>query len=233
MIAVSELGDKTFLIAAVMAMKHPRLAVFVGAFSALSLMAILSSYLGHVVPNLLPKQYTDIIAAVLFFFFGIRMTLEARRMKRQEEIQQRHCGNGHDEVEEEESKTELQQYMLPEEGDDDEEEHEEEKKKKRQQQPVLVEAFVLTFLGEWGDKSQISTIALAASNNVYWVASGVIVGHGICTALAVLGGRLIADRISVRTVTMVGAMMFIAFGIVYSHHAYRENSSTCTDIGCV
>ena len=30
--------------------------------------------------------------------------------------------------------------------------------------PVFVQAFVLTFLGEWGDRSQIATIALAAAH---------------------------------------------------------------------
>lgn len=41
-IVVSELGDKTFFIAAIMAMKHPRLTVFIGAISALALMTLLS-----------------------------------------------------------------------------------------------------------------------------------------------------------------------------------------------
>lgn len=41
-IIVSELGDKTFFIAAIMAMRHPRLTVFIGAISALALMTILS-----------------------------------------------------------------------------------------------------------------------------------------------------------------------------------------------
>lgn len=41
-IVVSELGDKTFFIAAIMAMKHPRLTVFIGAISALILMTLLS-----------------------------------------------------------------------------------------------------------------------------------------------------------------------------------------------
>ncbi|CAO3650967.1 unnamed protein product [Cunninghamella blakesleeana] len=55
---VSEIGDKTFLIAAIMAMKHSRLVVFSAAFSSLFLMSVLSAGLGHVVPNLLPKHYT-------------------------------------------------------------------------------------------------------------------------------------------------------------------------------
>lgn len=41
-ILVSELGDKTFFIAAIMAMRHPRLVVFTGAMAALGLMTVLS-----------------------------------------------------------------------------------------------------------------------------------------------------------------------------------------------
>lgn len=41
-IIVSELADKTFFIAAIMAMRHPRITVFIGAISALALMTILS-----------------------------------------------------------------------------------------------------------------------------------------------------------------------------------------------
>lgn len=44
-IVVSELGDKTFFIAAIMAMRHPRLIVFTGAISALALMTVLSGKL--------------------------------------------------------------------------------------------------------------------------------------------------------------------------------------------
>lgn len=43
MILFSELGDKTFFIAAIMAMRHPRMIVFAGAIAALVLMTLLSS----------------------------------------------------------------------------------------------------------------------------------------------------------------------------------------------
>lgn len=46
-IIVSELGDKTFFIAAIMAMRHPRLTVFLGAISALGLMTVLSGKNSH------------------------------------------------------------------------------------------------------------------------------------------------------------------------------------------
>lgn len=52
MIIISELGDKTFLIAALMAMSHPRGVVFSAAFGALLVMSVLSAALGHAVPHL-------------------------------------------------------------------------------------------------------------------------------------------------------------------------------------
>ena len=41
-IVVSEIADKTFFIAAIMAMKHPRIVVFTGAITALAVMTVLS-----------------------------------------------------------------------------------------------------------------------------------------------------------------------------------------------
>ncbi|KAI7847353.1 hypothetical protein BDC45DRAFT_547520 [Circinella umbellata] len=222
MIGISEIGDKTFLIAAIMAMKHSRWAVFIGSFSALSIMAIVSTLLGRVVPSLISKSYTNGIAAILFFIFGIRMAWEAYHMKQQQH--QSHKSNNNNVVvvidNDNNSENKMEEYNLISQEEEEEGEEIRQQQQRKRKQPVLIEAFILTFLGEWGDKSQISTIALAASNNVLWVAIGVIIGHATCTALAVLGGRLIADRISVRTVAMVGSFMFILFGFIYIHHAF-------------
>ncbi|MFM7794708.1 MAG: TMEM165/GDT1 family protein, partial [Microcystis panniformis] len=42
---------------------------------------------------------------------------------------------------------------------------------------VWTQALVMTFVAEWGDRTQISTIALAAANNPLFLTLGAILGH--------------------------------------------------------
>lgn len=64
---------------------------------------------------------------------------------------------------------------------------------------VLLQAASLTFLAEWGDRSQLATVVLATREDALGVIVGGSLGHAICTGLAVIGGRMIAQKISVRT----------------------------------
>nr|WP_313887378.1 TMEM165/GDT1 family protein [Nodosilinea sp. LEGE 07088] len=50
---------------------------------------------------------------------------------------------------------------------------------------VVIEAFTLTFVAEWGDRTQIATITLASSHHPHGVLLGAILGHAICAAIAV------------------------------------------------
>lgn len=42
---------------------------------------------------------------------------------------------------------------------------------------------------------------------------GGVLGHAMCTGLAVIGGRLLATKISERTVAIAGGLLFIVFAI--------------------
>lgn len=64
---------------------------------------------------------------------------------------------------------------------------------------IFMQAFTMTFVAEWGDRSQITTIILSARENLWGVITGGIIGHAICTGIGVVGGRMIAQKISVRT----------------------------------
>ena len=81
MILVSELGDETFIIAAIMAMRHPRAIVFTGAIGALAVMTVLSTALGLIVPNLISQDVVNKAAFVLYTFFGCRLLYIAYRAR--------------------------------------------------------------------------------------------------------------------------------------------------------
>ena len=282
MIIFSEIGDKTFLVAALMAMKHPPLLVLSAAFSALGIMTVLSAVLGHAVPALLPPRLTAAAAAILFLAFGAKMLREGLAMTDHDD----HVGAEMKEVELElEQKEKLARqlgrrrssitpYML---------ESGRAGRKARANSrlpappasppsspdpsrspspsrgsitsflsgvhnlfslllsPAWVQTFVMTFLGEWGDRSQIATIAMSTGADYWWIAAGALVGHCLCTCVAVVGGRAIAGRVSMRvgkcsaisnsgkdeadqhdTVTIGGAVTFLAFGFIYMVEAYYQ-----------
>ncbi|KAL1734587.1 hypothetical protein EV714DRAFT_280983 [Schizophyllum commune] len=246
MIIFSEIGDKTFLIAAILAMRHPRMTVFLGAFGSLFVMSLLSAALGHILPTLLPKHYTQFAAAILFFVFGAKMLMEAKNMKGGNDKIREEMREAEEEIEEDTAEydgtgaKDPRGHVIPleemEAGHAAESPasptHARSKAKTSVAEglrnffslfcgPVFVQAFILTFLGEWGDRSQIATVALGAAHNVYVVTAGTVLGHSCCTALAVIGGRWISTKISVKHITLGGAVLFLLFGIVYLHEAFQ------------
>ncbi|KHJ91190.1 hypothetical protein OESDEN_08950 [Oesophagostomum dentatum] len=132
-IIVSELGDKTWFIAVIMAMRHSRLTVFSGAMTALALMTVLSACLGWVT-QLIPRKVTYYVSTALFALFGLKMLHEGYHMS-------------------------------------------------------------------------------ASGGQATGVISGGILGHALCTGIAVIGGKFIAQKISVRTVTIVGGVVFLIFAL--------------------
>ncbi|XP_042468379.1 GDT1-like protein 4 isoform X2 [Zingiber officinale] len=194
MIIVSEIGDETFIIAALMAMRHPKSIVLSGALSALVVMTVLSTGLGRIVPNLISRKHTNSAATVLYAVFGLRLLYiawrsgpKASQKKEIEEVEEK--------LESGQGKSTLRRFFT------------------RFCTPIFLESFILTFLAEWGDRSQIATIALATHKNAIGVAIGATLGHTICTSLAVIGGSMLASKISQRTVAALGGLLFLGFSL--------------------
>lgn len=231
MIIVSEIGDKTFLIAALMSMRYSRVLVFSAAFLSLAVMTLLSGVVGHALPTLLLPRLTKFMASVLFIVFGVKLFKEGLEMSKDSGVDEEMA-----EVEEEIASSNLNTELHDmEAGVAATPNHFKPKTPQKWYQevgtqlealasfvfsPVWIQVFVMTFLGEWGDRSQIATIALAAGSNYWAVILGGIVGHGICTGGACIGGKLLATKISMRTVTLGGAVAFIVFSILYFYDAY-------------
>ena len=163
MIVVSEIGDKTFFIAAIMAMKNSRFIVFSAAFSSLMLMSVLSAALGYALPNLIPRKFTNYLASILFLFFGLKMAYDSYYMSGEEAEHEME-----EIVSELKEKDDVERIESAETGGIDEADHSCFKEGLVNLcqfifSPIFVQTFVLTFLAEWGDRSQIATIALAAA----------------------------------------------------------------------
>ncbi|KAG9414088.1 hypothetical protein AC1031_013297 [Aphanomyces cochlioides] len=204
----TEIGDKTFFIAAILSMKHDRIIVFAGAISALIVMTILSVVLGGVAALLLPPWISHYAGAVLFIVFGVKMLYDSREMNASgpsDELT---------EVEEElEGKKTAEDAGNAESGTVPTTPSSVTADSTNAMVNVFSQGFVLTFLAEWGDRSQIATITLSAANDAIGVTLGAILGHSMCTGLAVVGGKLLASRISEKTVTIVGGVMFLLFAV--------------------
>ncbi|MBE9108384.1 TMEM165/GDT1 family protein [Nodosilinea sp. LEGE 07298] len=189
LITLSELGDKTFFIGMILATRHPRRLVFVGVTAALFVMTVLSVAIGQVV-TIVPEHYVQGLTVALFLGFGFKLLYDASRM----------VGGGSlaDEQAEaleavEESEAEVSKWSV---------------------RTVLIQSFSLTFVAEWGDRTQFATIALAAANHPVGVVLGATLGHAVCAAIAVACGKLVAGRISERWLTTGGGLLFIIFGLV-------------------
>ena len=74
---------------------------------------------------------------------------------------------------------------------------------------------------------QIATIGLAASTDVIGVTLGGILGHAICTGAAVVGGRQLSAHIDERMLSILGGLLFIAFGL---HAVWEVFSSSCPSV---
>jgi len=215
-ILVSEIGDKTFFIAAIMSMKHPRLTVYTGAISALGLMTLLSALLGNILTQFIPRTYTYYASSFLFAIFGLKMLRESYGMTHADSNEEYEEASSS--LRESEEKIEGKNEKSLEAGGVTAESDKSVIYKyvnlcRRYVSTVFLQAFILTFLAEWGDRSQISTIILGARENMFGTVLGGTIGHALCTGAAVIGGRMIAQRISVKTVTLVGAFVFLIFAL--------------------
>ncbi|XP_050377764.1 protein PAM71, chloroplastic [Argentina anserina] len=200
LIFFSELGDKTFFIAALLAARNSAAVVFAGTFSALAAMTVISVGLGrtfHYVDEILPFRFgetdlpiDDIAAVLLLVYFGISTLrdaassdgLKAEDEQREAEIAvSEFTGNG--------------AGILA-------------------AASTVISTFALVFVAEWGDKSFFSTIALAAASSPLGVIAGALAGHGAATLLAVLGGSILGTFLSEKTIAYVGGVLFLVFAAV-------------------
>ena len=85
MIFSSELADKSFFIAVIMAASHNSLIVFLASAGALSVMSVISVVIGRVLIKFIWPELTSLACACLFTIFGLLSLKEACEHKEDDE----------------------------------------------------------------------------------------------------------------------------------------------------
>ncbi len=196
LIFISEIGDKTFFIAGLLAAKYGKLISFTGSIGALAIMTVISTVLGqlfHAVPSSLTQgvPYDDYIAVAAFAYFGIKTLYEASK-------QDASLNSGIEEEKAEAEKT-VEELTLD--------------QKRRSAIALIIQTFSLVFAAEIGDRSFLSTIALSAALNPYAVAAGAIAAHASATGIAVIGGSFLSKYLSEQVIGYIGGSLFLVFAI--------------------
>uniref|UniRef100_A0A7S4MRF1 GDT1 family protein n=3 Tax=Odontella aurita TaxID=265563 RepID=A0A7S4MRF1_9STRA len=194
LVFLSEIGDKTFFVAGLLAAKLSKFVSFIGSLGALAVMTILAVLIGqifHAVPPGITQglPIDDIAAVCAFAFFGVKILAEALDSEEGESFMDEELADAEETVEE--SDTINQTNLVAQ----------------------IASTFALVFAAEFGDRSFLSTIALSAAQNPVAVAAGSIAAHGIATGIAVLGGAYIAKYLSEKTIGIIGGSLFIIFAI--------------------
>ncbi|EJK48658.1 hypothetical protein THAOC_32528 [Thalassiosira oceanica] len=193
LVFLSEIGDKTFFVAALLAAKLSRVISFVGSLGALAVMTIISVVIGqvfHAVPSELSNglPLDDVAAVIAFTYFGVKILSEA--------------------FEEDEGKS-----AMDEEFEEAQEVVQENDMTNSNAGAQIASIFGLVFAAEFGDRSFLATIALSAAQNPVSVAAGGIAAHGIATGIAVIGGAYISKYVSEKVIAIIGGTLFIIFAI--------------------
>ncbi|GGG58404.1 UPF0016 family membrane protein [Pseudohongiella nitratireducens] len=171
LVTLAEMGDRTQLLAFLLAAKFRRpVPIMLGILIATLANHAFAGFIGQWFAELLTPEILRWVLAVTFFAMAAWM-------------------------------------MIPDKLDDDAPD--------ASQYGVLLTTIIAFFLAEIGDKTQVATVALAARfDELLWVIAGTTAGMMIANIPAIYLGDKFADRLPVRLIHLVAALVFVALGLL-------------------
>lgn len=238
LIFLSEIGDKTFFIAALLSLTGSKLAVFSGSLVALAGMSAISVAIGSAImamPSILSNEAArragEVVSAVILVMFGMKNLSRYVNAGSVFQLLRGRAAPGGAEAaapsQIDEEMEDARKVVMEASGEEEALCYAEvdagagaaaEDACVARGEPgdalkQLGKAASLVFLAEWGDRSMLATVALSTSHAPLGVFFGATAGHAAATGLAVVGGALIGRYINERVITVTSGVLFIVFGV--------------------
>ena len=195
-IFLSEIADRTFILVLIYSLKMHWIPLILTSLLTMYFMNILAIVAGYTVILFVPRNLIDWIGFICFLFFGLFWVYEGMNMESK---------SVKEEYEQEMQETEANYNLVNDEG------HKEENKKSTWW--LCLELFGLLCVSEFGDKSEISTITIAAVYNLYAVLIGTMFAYFFAIVIAASLGHYIGQYLTEKTMTIIGGLLFVGFAI--------------------
>jgi len=89
----------------------------------------------------------------------------------------------------------------------------EEKEEKKYDKNIFISAFLMIFLTEWGDKTQVAAALFATQYNAVFVFIGTILALSILSLMAIFCGKILCERLNQKLLKKIAGVVFIIIGI--------------------
>ena len=195
-IFLSEIADRTFILVLIYSLKMHWIPLILTSLFSMYFMNILAIVAGYTIILLVPRSLIDWIGFVCFLAFGLFCVYEGLEME-SKSVQE--------EYEEEIQKNESNYNSLINEEDRD--------KNKESTWKLCLELFVFLCLSEFGDKSEITTVTIAAVYNLYGVLIGTMLAYFCDIVIAAFLGHYIGKFLTEKMMNVIGGLLFIGFAV--------------------
>ncbi|WP_413440923.1 TMEM165/GDT1 family protein [Synechococcus sp. MIT S1220] len=186
-VAIAGIGDKSFLTALALAACHKARWVFTGCIAALTFGTALWILIGAWMSTMIPVEAIKTVSGITFIFFGLKALSEAMSAKmRPKKI---------------EPENSCHQKILN-------------SHHPTSANAVIRNSFTTTFIAEFGDRTQLALLALAAGPNISAedIFTGATAANSILLILAVTSGKFMKSWLCKKKILLISAGLFLILG---------------------
>ena len=223
---VTDLTDKSVFLIILLTQKIPTLILFIISLFSVLLMNYLSILVGCYITKLISLVYLEIIACILFITFGILSIIESQKKENQVKVLM-------EKTKKELNYSENDDYQLMSEDIETNYESNSELKYSSMLRTnsntsnlnvinennnneintgLIIAIIIMLCLSDFGDKSQITVMTMAAIYDFYGILIGSTLALVGTVTIAILFGTWICDKISTKLLFLIGGILFLIFG---------------------